>query len=241
MRYITNADGYLVSVSFGADVECDWGCCTEYDGDIPAGYSSVEAWYVEEAEQLYRWKIVNGSLVYDIYALPPEEPEVHIDDVVIEQGIYDGWHYRKWRSGYCELWSKIYTRPTQSIADGNVYHSEIMRWALPFKVNSGVVTGSAHYLHMVSDAEVNASGSHVALRLVRGNAIVTDKVFPVQLTINGSWLTGGLIVKDDGAGNVTITTYGDAVIEDDGAGNVNIAATGSTSITDDGADNVIII
>lgn len=73
MRYITNADGYLVTVSFGGDVECDWGVCTEYEGSVPTGYTSLEAWYAEESAKLHRWKIVNGQLTLDSEATAPTD------------------------------------------------------------------------------------------------------------------------------------------------------------------------
>jgi hypothetical protein len=53
--------------------------------------------------------------------------------------------------------------------------------------------------------------------------------------------TSRLVIADDGNGNVTIQTQGNALITDDGAGNVIIVNSGSTSITDDGAGNVTIL
>ena len=242
MRYVTNADDYLVAVSFGADIECEWGYCTEYEGEVPDKYSSLDAWYLAECEQLWKWKIVDGSLVYDADAvLPEEEPEEDFTDSVIERGISGVWHYRKWRSGYCELWTKTNVLPPSSIQEGSNYYSDICTLDLPFRVSDGVVTGSAHFLHWVANAEVWEDGWTVGFRLMRSTEVLTDMEVPVQLHIRGQWLSGGLTVADDGAGNVTITSYGTAVIEDDGAGNVNIVDSGTTSITDDGAGNVTII
>lgn len=73
MHYIVNANNYIVTVTFGGDVECDWGGCTEYTGSVPTGYTSLEDWYADEAEKLYRWKIVNGKLTLDSGATPPEK------------------------------------------------------------------------------------------------------------------------------------------------------------------------
>lgn len=71
MHYILNADNYISAVSFGCDIECADGYCQEYTGSVPAGYTSLEAWYAAEGEKLYRWKIVNGQLTKDDEAAPP--------------------------------------------------------------------------------------------------------------------------------------------------------------------------
>ena len=65
LRYILNSDGYICHASIGALVVCDLGECTEYTGDIPEGYETIEEWYDEELERLNAWKIVEGNLVYD--------------------------------------------------------------------------------------------------------------------------------------------------------------------------------
>ena len=246
MRYITNADDYLVAVSFGADIECEWGICTQYEGEVPDDYSSLDAWYLAECERLWKWKIVDGSLVYDAEAAPPEEEPVEdFTDSVIEQGIAGVWPYRTWRSGNCELWTKTNVLPPSSIQEGGCYYSDICTLDLPFHVTEGVVTGSAHFLHWVANAEVWEDGWIVGFRLMRSAEVYTDTEVPVQLYVQGVCEVeepdSGLTVEDDGAGNVTITAYGTASIEDDGAGNVNIVDSGTTSITDDGAGNVTII
>lgn len=263
MRYITDADGYVVSVSFGGYIECDWGGCTEYTGEVPTGYDSIDQWYLTECEQLWKWKIVDGSLVYDPDAVLPEEPEKPEEpetpeeepgDVVVESGSAGVWHYRKWRSGYCELWTKTKVLPPSSIRDGSSYYSDICTLDLPFHVSDGVVTGSAHFLHWVANAEVWAEGWIVGFRLMRSTEVFTDIEVPVQLNVQGKYdldapddpdipagSDSGLTVTDDGAGNVIITSYGSAVIEDDGIGNVNIVDSGTTSIEDDGVGNVVIM
>lgn len=65
MRYILNSGGYICNVSFGADISCDLGNCTEYTGEIPADYETIDEWHEEEYEKLNAWKIVEGNLVFD--------------------------------------------------------------------------------------------------------------------------------------------------------------------------------
>ena len=65
LRYILDKDGYVCHASLGGLIICDLGECTEYKGDIPEGYDTIEEWYDEEIEKLNAWKIVDGNLVYD--------------------------------------------------------------------------------------------------------------------------------------------------------------------------------
>lgn len=239
-RYIADSSGRIKGISFGATIACDGNECVEYTGEVPSGYESLDEWYLAENERLCQWKIVNGSLKYDGSVVIPEDCVQ--TDFVLESGEADGWRYRKWSSGYCELWIKKNIRPYESIEDGSVCYSDIVQIDLPFFVSDGVVTGSAHYLHMVSNAEVWANGLVVGFRLVRGKQITLDMDIPVQLYINGSWSAGGgFIVTDDGHGNVTIEAYGSASIEDNGAGDVVLVDQSESAIVDDGAGNVTII
>lgn len=76
MRYIVNANNYITAVSFGCYVECQDDGCTEYTGGVPAGYASLDEWYADEAEKLYRWKVVNGQLTKDSGATPPKDKTI---------------------------------------------------------------------------------------------------------------------------------------------------------------------
>lgn len=90
MRYIVNDNGYLLQVSFGAMIECDGRSCTEYTGDVPAGYSSLADWSVKEADKLHRWYIKNGDLTLDPDA--PEPPAIEVTSpplIPLTQAEYD--------------------------------------------------------------------------------------------------------------------------------------------------------
>ena len=58
--------------------------------------------------------------------------------------------------------------------------------------------------------------------------------------VGGDDTDSGLLITDDGNGNVTIQMSDDAYITDDGSGNVTITVPDGVSITDDGNGNVII-
>lgn len=62
MQYVADNNGVLLSVSFGAAIECEGRSCKEYTGPVPAGYDSLEAWHVAVEENLRGWFIVDGEL-----------------------------------------------------------------------------------------------------------------------------------------------------------------------------------
>lgn len=62
MRYILDNDGY-VELCSETHIECNGRGCTEYTGEVPAGYESVEDWAINANIRAYR--IVDGNLVYD--------------------------------------------------------------------------------------------------------------------------------------------------------------------------------
>lgn len=63
MRYILDDLGYIETISFLHEIECNNKTCTEYTGSIPEGYSSLLEWSENAVIQAY--KITNGNLVYD--------------------------------------------------------------------------------------------------------------------------------------------------------------------------------
>lgn len=63
MRYILDDLGYIETISFLHEIECNNKTCTEYTGSIPEGYSSLLEWSENAVIQAY--KIVNGNLTYD--------------------------------------------------------------------------------------------------------------------------------------------------------------------------------
>ena len=94
MRYITDAEGYIKEISFGAMIECDGVSCVEYTGSVPLGYESIEDWYMAEMDTLYRWKIPDGNLTLDEDATAPEmewvNPPMELGVVYRTAERYDG-------------------------------------------------------------------------------------------------------------------------------------------------------
>ncbi len=67
LRYILNNEGYVYNVSFGGLIVCEFGECTEYNGEIPDGYATLEEWHDKQVEErkLNAWKVVDGNFVFD--------------------------------------------------------------------------------------------------------------------------------------------------------------------------------
>lgn len=59
MRYELDSNGYICKVFFG----CLSGTCTEYEGEVPTGYETLEEWATNANIRAY--KIEDNNLVYD--------------------------------------------------------------------------------------------------------------------------------------------------------------------------------
>lgn len=106
MQYIADADGYLLHVSFGGSIECG-DTCTEYTGQIPSGYTSMEDWYLDNADELYKWAVLSdGSGLIKDSSVPDRAPGGEVD-YIVEEGTANNWNYRKWNSGWAECWRTL--------------------------------------------------------------------------------------------------------------------------------------
>ena len=63
MRYILDSNGYIEEIIFGGTIVCNNNSCTEYIGDIPSGYNSLEEW--ANNANIRAYYISNNELVYD--------------------------------------------------------------------------------------------------------------------------------------------------------------------------------
>lgn len=258
MRYITNADDYVVTVAFGGDVECVHGVCTEYEGAVPTGYASLEAWYAEEVEKLHRWKVVDGQLTLDEAAADPKDKTIF--DLIYPVGsIYLSVSPVSPADLFGGTWEQI--QDTFLLAAGANYEAGTTGGEAEHTLT---VEELPSHRHMMNGLEVSRTeGGYVAARSATFSQQTDDGTTYTDYEGGGAahnnmppylavymWKRvedpvpeepdSGLAVEVDGEGNVTIVANGSASITDDGAGNVTIADAGSTSITDDGAGNVTI-
>lgn len=73
MRYVVDGNNYVKAISFGTTMEYNECVCVEYTGMVPSGWSSLEAWYFDEGDKLWRWQIIDGELTLDETAAAPKE------------------------------------------------------------------------------------------------------------------------------------------------------------------------
>lgn len=81
MRYIADSDGYIMQISFGADISCNGVDCVEYTGAVPSPYSSLESWYqiALNNNELCYWRIVDGNLTWS-YSADRERGDYPVPD-----------------------------------------------------------------------------------------------------------------------------------------------------------------
>lgn len=92
MRYIVNDRNYVTTITFGGAVlynDCE---CTEYTGAVPSGWDTLDDWYFDEGNKLWRWKIVDGNLEMDPTAEAPKEiglstPRVYVCTKTFPAGV----------------------------------------------------------------------------------------------------------------------------------------------------------
>ena len=60
-----------------------------------------------------------------------------IDDYIVEQGTKDGWEYRKWNSGFIELWKMSYHSNVNCNTSSNSVYVGNYNAQLPFSISIG--------------------------------------------------------------------------------------------------------
>lgn len=137
MRIITDSDGRVLDVSFGALISCGGQDGADYTGTVPTGYTSLEDWFIKEADKLYRWTVVDGELTLDSSATAPTD-KLPAADYVVEQGTSGIWTYEKWASGKIKMKGRTTTTLSSSgwSTSGSAYYNSLSSRAFPFTLAS---------------------------------------------------------------------------------------------------------
>ena len=210
MRYIADTDGYVKELSFGADIACDGDNCTEYTGNVPTGYASLEDWYLAETDKLYRWKIVGGQLTLDSTAVAPREIEpvflYLIDSTNADYpGYTDGWRWAKYKDGTFKAEHKA------SISTGTLSESSVIEGlmaavyeaALPFSPVEidipkwGVLRGISSGIYWADNCFTETPDA-VAANIYRAIAVTGSYDITVGCTVTGQWLAESSPGEDPG-------------------------------------------
>lgn len=100
----------------------------------------------------------------------------------------EGWGYRKWTDGKCELWLTTQVTPTESAASGSGYRSNTINLpTLPFAVTNATVTGTAETMSFVTNPTLSASGLTLSIRLMRYAEVSTTTAYTVHISVDGNW------------------------------------------------------
>lgn len=121
---------------------------------------------------------------YYKYTLLSTENDAEIELLGIESDTEDGWRYKKYSDGTCELSGTFSVTPSSSTQTGSMYYSDIITIPTPFVVNNAQIAGTAQNLHTVVNAGTSSSG--VNFRLLRPTAISTSNAISVQLIVKGT-------------------------------------------------------
>lgn len=208
MRYITDSDGYVKQVSFGADIVCDGQECIEYTGGTPSGYKDLEDWFMAEVEKLYRWKIVDGQLTLDSTAVAPREVNpvflYLIDETNADYpGYTDGWRWAKYKDGTFKAEHKANistgTLSKSSVIDGLMYATyeaalpleavavDVPKWAVVR--DSGLIWVSNNWV--LDTTQVSAT-------IFRAIASTASYDLTIGCTVTGQWLAESSPGEDPG-------------------------------------------
>ena len=234
MRYIVNSSNYVLAVGFGCDLRVSGKDCTEYTGSIPSGWNSLEEWYEDEGDKLWRWKIVSGNLTLDSSAKAPEEGRwgepllqdktlsgLYLKDTVVTPDEdYDG---------LGKVTIKAQKMQNKSVA-GPFLTQTTVQADSNYDALGSVVIAAQPYWKEYSESEVYVSGGGTGVMVVTSEfAGRTPKAIFIDYTSskNGlaQWLTTGVfILLSDG-----VKTYTHAQVAQ-GGGDF-FAVSGGYSVT----------
>ena len=111
-------------------------------------------------------------------------PETASVDYVIETGTSGGWTYRKWKSGWYQLFGTFNVKPSESTINGTLYRTNNMTVAVPFNIKSAYVTGTAVGFYWITNGGISGD-SAITLRLMSDKTFSTTNTIEVRLVVEG--------------------------------------------------------
>jgi hypothetical protein len=139
--------------------------------------------YAEEDELLdVAWNArVRKDLLLGENGLP-------VADFVVESGVSKGWTYKKWNSGYYEMFGQFDVKPTVAgTAMGSLYYSEQFSLPTPFECANAVVSGtSLSWFVVISGGLASVDGANnIGFRLYRPTAFEAGITIDVRIHASG--------------------------------------------------------
>lgn len=111
-----------------------------------------------------------------------------VADFVVESGVSKGWTYKKWNSGYYEMFGQFDVKPTVAgTAMGSLYYSEQFSLPTPFKCDNAVVSGtSLSWFVVISGGLASVDGANnIGFRLYRPTAFEAGITIDVRIHASG--------------------------------------------------------
>lgn len=105
-------------------------------------------------------------------------------DYVIETGTTGGWTYRKWKSGWYQLFGTFDVKPSESTINGSLYRTNNMTIAVPFDIKSAYVTGTAVGFYWITNGGISGD-SAITLRIMSDKTFSTTNTIEVRLVVEG--------------------------------------------------------
>lgn len=107
-------------------------------------------------------------------------------DYVVETGVSGGWTYKKWKGGTYELFGTFTVAPSESTKNETLYRTNNMTIAVPFKISSAYVTGTAVGYYWITNGGISGT-SAITLRLMSDKTFSTTTAIEVRLHVVGTY------------------------------------------------------
>ena len=115
-----------------------------------------------------------------------------MNDFVKEAGTSDGWSYKKWNEGTCELFGTFtLTTTSDATAVGSMFCSDAFVIQAPFAIDGAVVTGTADGMFLITDGGTDG-GNSISFVLLRPETFGTGTNVVVKLHVVGTYNPGGI-------------------------------------------------
>ena len=107
-------------------------------------------------------------------------------DYVVETGKSGGWTYKKWKGGTYELFGTFEITPSESTLNSSLYRTNNMTIAVPFKISSAIVTGTAVGYYWITNGGISGTDK-ITLRLMSDKTFSTTTAIEVRLHVVGTY------------------------------------------------------
>lgn len=118
--------------------------------------------------------------------LTTDVPETAAADYVIETGVSGGWTYKKWKGGTYEMFGTFEVTPTDSTLRESLYRTDNMTIAVPFTIDSAIVTGTAVGYYWITNGGISGTNK-ITLRLMSDREFDTATAIEVRLKVVGTY------------------------------------------------------